>query len=82
MSLEKHVNNSGFPLQIGLAHQVKSTTSRHGWKVLYQEHSWKNESEAGFIDLVLEDKHRTWLMNIECKRVLDTSWLFLVLPGQ
>lgn len=78
MSLEKHVNNSGFPLQIGLAHQVKSTNLQHGWKVLYQEHSWKNESESGFIDLVLEDRNRTWLMNIECKRVLDTSWIFLV----
>jgi len=82
MSLEKHVNNSGFPLQLGLAHKIKSTASEHGWKVLYQEHSWKNVSEGGFIDLVLEDRYRTWLMNIECKRVLDTSWIFIVPPGK
>lgn len=78
MSLEKHVNNSGFPLQLGLAHQIKSTNQQHGWSLLYQEHGWKNATESGFIDIVIEDKTRTLLMNIECKRVLDTSWIFLV----
>lgn len=76
MSSETHVNNSGFPLQIGLAKKIEA--SNLGWKVLYEEHSWQNESGAGFIDLVLEDRYKTLLMNIECKRVRDTSWIFLV----
>jgi hypothetical protein len=82
MTLKKYVNNSGFPLQLGLEHQIRSTKDQHAWRILYKEHSWKNGSEAGFIDLVLEDQTRTWLMNIECKRVLDTSWIFLVPPDK
>jgi hypothetical protein len=78
MSLIKQVNSSGFPLQIALYHHVEATTSRTGWKVLYEEHAWRNGEASGFIDLVLENKQREWLLNIECKRVLDTSWIFLV----
>lgn len=81
MSLEQHINNSGFPLQIALSNLVKNTNSQHGWNVLYEEHGWKNNEASGFIDLVLEDRFKTWLMNIECKRVQDTSWIFLVPTG-
>lgn len=74
------VNQSGFPLQIGLTALIQNTTNQHGWKVLFVEHSWKNEldNDSGFIDIVIEDKHRTSVMLIECKRVLDSSWIFLV----
>jgi hypothetical protein len=73
------VNQSGFPLQIGLTALIQQTAIQHGWKVLFLEHSWKNEldNDSGFIDIVLEDKHRTSVMLIECKRVLDSSWIFL-----
>lgn len=78
--LTEIVNQSGFPLQIGLAASIQNTTDQHGWRVLFVEHSWKNESdnESGFIDIVIEDKYRTSVMLIECKRVLDSSWIFLV----
>jgi len=74
------VNQSGFPLQIGLTALIQSTTSQHGWKVLFNEHSWRNElnNDSGFIDIVIEHKHGTLVMLIECKRVIDSSWIFLV----
>lgn len=77
------VNQSGFPLQIGLVSLVQRTTDQHGWKVLFVEHSWKNEldNDSGFIDIVLENKYGTSVMLVECKRVLDSSWIFLV-PSQ
>ena len=32
----------------------------------------------GFIDIVLEDQYRTSVLVVECKRVLESSWVFLV----
>lgn len=73
------VNQSGFPLQIGVTALVRRTTNQHGWQVLCGEHAWKNQldNNSGFIDIVLEDKFRTSVMLVECKRVLDSSWIFL-----
>lgn len=76
MSLHQHVNASGFPLQLALANAVRAG-SGNGWTVLYEEHAWKLGEDSGFMDLVLEDQYKTWLMNIECKRVRDTDWIFL-----
>jgi len=78
--LEKFVNSSGFPLQIGLHHLIDKTRSNHGWKVLSSEHPWHNieSGKSGFADLILENQHQVQLMVIECKRVRDTSWVFLV----
>lgn len=75
MSLQQHVNASGFPLQLAIANLVKRHSN--GWTVLYEEHAWRSEHSSGFIDLVLEDRYKTWLMNIECKRVRDADWIFL-----
>lgn len=77
--LIKAVNSTGFPLQIGLCHEVEKTTNTHGWKVLGQEHAWKNNlsGSSGFIDVILENSHRNQVLIIECKRVKDTSWIFL-----
>lgn len=74
------VNQSGFPLQVGLTDLIQKTTDQHGWKVRFIEHSWKNDldKESGFIDIVIEDRHCTSIMLIECKRVLDSSWIFIV----
>jgi hypothetical protein len=74
------VNKSGFPLQIGAANLVENTHQQHGWRVLYSEHAWRNEHDGngGFIDLVLENQYRTSVLVIECKRVLESSWTFLI----
>lgn len=76
MTLHSHVNNSGFPLQIALANQIRGTDSE--WSVLYQEHYWKTDTEEGFIDLALEHTSKQWVVNVECKRVRDADWIFLV----
>jgi len=78
--MKGHVNASGFPLQIGIKSLVNETTNRHGWKTIFTEHAWSNPSDenTGFIDLVLENQHRTTVMIVEAKRVLDTSWIFLI----
>jgi hypothetical protein len=77
--LKGHVNASGFPLQIGVGNLVDNTSHRHGWKTLYTEHSWSNSEtgESGFIDLVLSNSANTKYFTVECKRVKDTSWIFL-----
>jgi hypothetical protein len=69
-------NASGFPLQIAVEHQVRN--SRLGWSVYSVEHPWKNDhsGESGFIDLILE-KWNVFL-TLECKRVRDSSWIFLL----
>jgi hypothetical protein len=81
--LKQFVNSSGFPLQIGIEHLVAKTSEGHGWKVLYKEHSWKNlkTDNTGFIDLVLADDYGTSIMVVECKRVQNTNWIFL-LPSE
>ena len=78
--LKGFVNSSGFPLQIGIEHLVRTKTLSHGWKVRYKEHAWKNQqtASAGFIDLVLADEYDTAALVVECKRVQDTSWVFLL----
>lgn len=77
---QKHINASGFPLQIGLAHAVNASHRDHGWQVLHTEHGWTNQEtqESGFIDLVLENQHHTVVLNIECKRPQEATWQFLL----
>jgi Holliday junction resolvase-like predicted endonuclease len=74
-----HVNASGFPLQLGLQHLVQQTQGEHGWHFVSREHPWMNETLGcgGFIDLIIENQYLTQVMVIECKRVRDTSWIFL-----
>jgi len=78
--LTEAVNRSGFPLQIGLIYRVNQTVASHGWNVLCTEHAWKNEldNDSGFIDFVLEDQYKTSVLVVECKRVLEASWIFLI----
>lgn len=78
--LTEIVNQSGFPLQIGIRNLVERTKNVHGWRVLHSEHSWRNpeDGDTGFIDLVLENKYGTSLLIVECKRVLESSWIFLL----
>jgi hypothetical protein len=77
----KIANESGFPLQIAVGHQVEATSKQHGWSVLYPEHSWINrqDNKDGFIDLVLQNRRGVHLI-VECKRVKpEYPWVFL--PG-
>ena len=76
-------NDSGFPLQIAVEHQVAATAATHGWRVRYIEHSWINrlDGQSGFIDLVLQDRYGTAFLVIECKRVREATWLFLRSDG-
>lgn len=41
-----------------------------------------NSAESGFIDLVLEFSGAATVLVIECKRVLDSKWVFLHSKGQ
>lgn len=76
-------NDSGFPLQIAVQHAVNSRTAAHGWKVVHTEHAWANtaDGKSGFIDLVLRDRDDFAALVIECKRVRNTTWLFLNAKG-
>ena len=83
MDLEQVVNRSGFPLQIALETLIGREKKPNGWNVIYSEHSWENDrGESGFIDLILELDGATFVLVIECKRVLDTTWIFLNTKGE
>lgn len=79
----KIANESGYPLQIAVAHAVNETSDEHGWTVRYTEHSWANASDGqdGFIDLVLQDRHGTAFIVVECKRKRGGTWLFMNTKG-
>lgn len=71
-------NSSGFPLQIRLSDLTRSTSQ---WKVLFEELPWQapDETAKGFIDLVILNTNSGFLsMVIECKRVRQTEWVFLI----
>jgi hypothetical protein len=78
--LKQIANSSGFPLQIGLENLVNGTSIDHGWKVLYKEHPWESSysNNSGFIDLVLTYRDNISIMIIECKRVQDSNWIFML----
>ena len=80
MDKNRHINSSGFPLQIGLAHAIDASQQEHGWRVLHQEHGWRHAhlNASGFIDLVVENRYRTVVLNIECKRPQEATWQFLL----
>lgn len=71
------VNSSGYLFQLRIEHEVKVSQLNHHWQVLATEHRWtdKESNESGFIDLVLN--YEALRIVIECKRVQDTSLLFL-----
>jgi hypothetical protein len=82
-NLLKIANDSGFPLQIAIQHQVEQASAGHGWSVRYAEHAWSNSSQeqSGFIDLVLQNRDETAFLVVECKRVREATWLFLRQDG-
>jgi hypothetical protein len=70
-------NSSGFPLQMALANAVE--TQAADWKVCHREHAWRNTTtgQSGFIDLVVQNRQSHDSVVVECKRVLNSAWLFL-----
>jgi hypothetical protein len=79
--LQVAVNDSGFPLQLGL--KLLANTPR--WQVLLSEHPWCDpltDSEK-FIDLVVNERQPDsggagfQTLVIECKRARETAWIFL-----
>jgi hypothetical protein len=78
--LSDAVNRSGFPLQIALQRLVERTRSDHEWKVIFSEHYWINPPDkcSGFIDLILENGRGDTVFVVECKRVVNCSWIFLI----
>jgi hypothetical protein len=71
------INGSGFPLQIALQNAVESSSI--DWKIAHREHAWSNanDGQSGFIDFVAQTSGGNDSVVVECKRVKDTSWLFL-----
>lgn len=81
----KIANDSGFPLQIAVGHRIsQSTGTNGGWRVAYSEHAWSNTQgqQSGFIDLVVADRHRSTFLVVECKRVRDSTWVFMHPSGK
>src|SRR5437879_1684849 len=80
--LEKAVNDSGFPLQLGLKHLVQTGGAR--FRVALAEHRWRDPlaDETKFLDLALRtgDDRLPQLLVVECKRARDTDWIFLREP--
>jgi hypothetical protein len=77
----KIADSSGFPLQIGIA---KIANLNPNWTVLFdqfEEHPWSSPAtqSEGFIDIVIQERnYAIQQMVIECKRVRDTEWVFLI----
>ncbi len=79
--LQSAVNDSGFPLQLGL----KLLANTIHWHVQLSEHPWLDPATNSekFIDLVLNGRRPETggdgfqTMVIECKRARDTAWIFL-----
>jgi hypothetical protein len=80
-SLLNLVNSSGYLLQLRLESYIDASRTSHGWEIIGHEHPWMNQEtgDEGFIDIVLGSQfQQVFRMVIECKRVLDSSWVFLV----
>lgn len=78
-NLTKLLNQSGFPLQMGIEQLVNAHAPGLRWKVFAREYGWRApDGQSGFIDLVLEDEWQSSVLVVECKRVVEADWLFLI----
>lgn len=76
--LRSIVNNSGFLFQLRVAHEVERSRGVHGWEILAGEHPWRDKESGreGYIDLILGKG--IVRMVVECKRVKEGAWVFLL----
>lgn len=72
------VNTSGFPFQLRVENEIRLTSNRHDWHILASEHQWRDpeSGDNGYVDMILS-RDVTRLI-VECKRVRDGTWIFLV----
>lgn len=75
------VNKSGFLFQGRIEKEIE-TLKPGNWIPLAHEHRWVDpfDGKEGYIDLILE--YGIERMVIECKKVSDAKWLFLVPDGE
>jgi len=78
-SLAKVVNSTGFPLQLGVKRKIEETIGDHRWVVMSMEHPWQHPESGitGYADLILKLRCNSQVMVVECKRMLDSEWIFL-----
>lgn len=82
----KVIGKSGFPFQLRVEDEIRSTSSTHQWSIASHENPWNHPEYAssGFIDLVLKhDQIPTLRLAIECKRIRaedsrQLQWIFLL----
>jgi hypothetical protein len=82
----KQVARSGFPFQLKVEDEVRSTFDKHRWSVESREHPWihPEPGSSGFIDIVLKhEKYSTCRLVMECKRIKaddarQLRWIFLL----
>ena len=74
--IEKAINESGFPLQLGLKRLLQTAGTR--WRVALWEHPWRDplSGDEKLLDMALSAESGQMMM-IECKRARDTEWIFL-----
>lgn len=79
-SLLRTINASGFLFQLRVEQEILGTKqqNRHTWDVVSKEHRWDDpvSNSERFVDLVLESN--CLRMIVECKRVTDAHWVFLI----
>ena len=73
------VNKSGFVFQLCIEHEIENTKDTHKKEVLAREYRWidPNSDQERFIDIILSTG-TNGRMIIECKRVRQGNWVFLV----
>jgi hypothetical protein len=78
--LAKAVNDSGFPLQLGVQ---RIAAGNQRWQVELTEHAWRDPltGDEKFIDLVIRNEENRVIgpmrIVIEAKRAAKTEWIFL-----
>ncbi len=83
-SLLNIINASGFLFQLRVEKEIRSLNQRgaSSWEVVSREHRWVDPVALSerFIDLILQSNAARLI--VECKRVQDATWVFLVDDGR
>ncbi len=76
------VNASGFLFQLKVEQEITASATQHGKAVLAREHRWVHPltRQEGFVDLITSAGTNGKIV-IECKRVREAQWVFLVPEG-
>lgn len=79
-STQDIITSSGYPLQIRLQHEIANTGNQHKFIVEAAEHRWVNHetNEEGFVDLIAISSKINLRFVLECKKVTNGVWNFLI----